>query len=221
MIDKPIMRVTAWGSFVLGSLFCVSSFSIAKGVEPSGRWIPAVSRPTTTVANWVIASGDNRGLPFLIVDKVAADVAVFDASGKFHGDAPALVGMARGDVIDSGIGDGPLSMINPSQRTTQAGRFFAQFGPSEGMPEVLWIDYRTSLSLHPIITHNVIERRLDRLNSPSPEDNRITFGCINVSDIFYKSVVKKVFTKGEGIVYILPESSKLEDVFPGTRSNLK
>src|SRR5680860_844652 len=49
------------------------------------------------VADWVVDSGDNRSLPFAIVDKKDAKVFVFDADGRLHGAAPALLGLARGD----------------------------------------------------------------------------------------------------------------------------
>lgn len=207
-----MIRWTVSLAIVVASTFGAGAASMGKEVEPP--WQKAASPSVAAVANWVIGSGDNRGLPFLIVDKAAADVAVFDAKGDFRGEAPALVGMARGDVVDADIGDRPLSTITPSERITQAGRFFAQFGSSEGMSDVLWIDFRTSLSLHPVVTSNPNERRLERLDSVSSDDNRITFGCVNVSEQFYRSVVKSVFADGVGIVYIVPEIDKLRNVFP-------
>ncbi len=47
-------------------------------------------------ADWVIDSGDNRGMPFAIVDKVDAKVFVFDAHGRLRGAAPVLRGPGPG-----------------------------------------------------------------------------------------------------------------------------
>jgi hypothetical protein len=80
------------------------------------------------VADWVVDSGDNRDLPFVIVDKKDAKVFVFDAHGRLHAAAPALLGEARGDDEVPGIGDRALSSIRPEEKTTPAGRFVAALG---------------------------------------------------------------------------------------------
>ena len=166
------------------------------------------------VADWVIASGDNGGLPFVIIDKVAAEVVVFGADGQLWGAAPALLGFARGDDSAPGVGDRDLSSIRPEERTTPAGRFIAGFGPADGGQTVLWVDYATAISLHQVVTTNREEQRLQRLQSPDPEDNRITYGCINVSAAFYEDVVRPAFTGTNGVVYILPEATPLNEVLP-------
>ncbi|MDF2901504.1 MAG: hypothetical protein K0Q62_1563, partial [Phenylobacterium sp.] len=136
------------------------------------------------VADWVAATRDNRGLPYMIIDKVSAQVFVFGADGQLRGATPALLGVARGDRSLPGIGDLKLSDIRPEDRTTPAGRFLAAYGPAIGSKDVLWVDYDTAVSLHPVVTSNPKERRLQRLTSPSPDDNRITYGCINVASGF-------------------------------------
>jgi hypothetical protein len=67
--------------------------------------------------------------------------------------------------------------------------------------------------LHPVITSNPKERRAERLASPTPLDNRISYGCINVPVDFFKRVVSPAFTGTSGIVYILPETRSIEKVF--------
>jgi hypothetical protein len=78
---------------------------------------------------------------------------------------------------------------------------------------VLWVDWATAVSLHPVVTSNKRERRLQRLSSPAPDDNRITYGCINVDPAFYRNIVAPLFGSSGGIVYILPEELALKDVF--------
>jgi hypothetical protein len=168
-------------------------------------------------ADWVVASEGNRNLPFVIIDKVAAKVFVFAADGRLWGASPALLGFARGDDSAPGIGDRKLSAIRPDERTTPAGRFLAAFGPPVRGHKVLWVDYATAISLHPVVTTNRKEQRQRRLQSPSPADNRITYGCINVPAGFYEDVVRPAFTGVKGAVYILPETKPLEEVFPTFR----
>ena len=165
------------------------------------------------VADWVIASHDNNNMPFMVVDKVAAQVLAFDPSTRLVGSAPVLVGITRGDLSKPEAGDRELSDIPVADRTTPAGRFVATFGHAAGGRDVLWVDYPTAISLHAVITTNKKQRRLQRLNSPSPTDNRITFGCINVPTSFYAKVVKPLFKGRSGIVYILPETKPLNSVF--------
>jgi len=169
------------------------------------------------IMNWVIATHDNGDVPYMIIDKVGAEVFVFDAAGQFMGKTPALVGSAKGDDSAPGVGDRELSNIPPEDRTTPAGRFVAKFGHAYGGKKVLWVDYATSISLHPVITANKKERREQRLASPTPGDNRITYGCINVPAGFYKNVVSPLFTGTNGVVYILPDTQPLNAIFLALR----
>ncbi|MDP3163891.1 MAG: hypothetical protein Q8N06_00360, partial [Hydrogenophaga sp.] len=79
--------------------------------------------------------------------------------------------------------------------------------------ELIWIDYDSALSLHRVVKGSPQERRAERLASPSPLDNRISYGCINVPVKFYESVVSPAFTGTNGIVYILPETRTASEVF--------
>jgi hypothetical protein len=107
-----------------------------------------------------------------------------------------------------------LSRIRPEERTTPAGRFVAALGNDLGEQDILWVDYDAAISLHRVITTSPKERRLQRLATPSVLDNRISYGCINVPTNFYETVVSPAFTGTDGIVYILPETRSIRDVFP-------
>jgi len=171
------------------------------------------SQQTRYVADWVVDSGDNQRLPFALVDKVAAQVFVFDAGGRLLGSAPALLGLAVGDDSVPGIGQRKLSTIRPEERTTPAGRFVAALDRNLHGTEVLWVDYEGAISLHPVITGNAREQRAQRLATPTPLDNRISYGCINVPVAFYANVVHPAFQGTNGIVYVLPETRLLQQVF--------
>lgn len=171
------------------------------------------SRDAGKTADWVIDSGDNYGMPFLILDKVDAKAFVFDADGRLRGAAPALLGLAKGDDAIPGIGDRKMSDIRPKDRTTPAGRFVASLGFSTNGKDVLWVDYDGAVALHRVVTNNPKERRLERLATPTPLDNRISYGCINVPAKFFDDVVKPAFTETYGIVYVLPETRPCSETF--------
>jgi hypothetical protein len=195
----------------------VATAAGADGVDASAEAPQVVERMSGTAAQlaaWVVASSDNGGRPFVIVDKLAADVFTFDADGRLEGAAPVLVGLTRGDDSFPGVGDREMSAIPPEERTTPAGRFLASFGGARGRRKVLWVDYPTAISLHPVVTTHPQERRLERLQSLAPEDRRITYGCINVPTAFYRDVVLKAFADGSGVVYILPDTKPVAEVFP-------
>jgi len=172
-----------------------------------------VSDTVIELAGWVIASGDNHGYPFIIMDKAAAQVLVFGGDGKLRGAAPGLFGSAVGDHAAPGIAGLALREIPGRDRTTPAGRFVGGYGPSIDAGRVLWVDYDSAVSLHPTASGTPAERRAERLASPTPDDNRVTHGCINVDTGFYELVVQPMFAKG-GVFYILPDKDSLEDTFP-------
>jgi hypothetical protein len=171
------------------------------------------SRNAQRVADWVIDSGDNHGMPFLIVDKMDARVFVFEADGRLLGTARALLGLARGDDSIPDIGERKLSDIRPEERTTPAGRFVASLGYNFYGKDVLWVDYDLAISLHRVVTSNPAERRLQRLATPTPLDKRISFGCINVPAEFFNKVVSPAFAGTYGIVYVLPETRSNSEIF--------
>jgi hypothetical protein len=170
----------------------------------------SASRRTKDMADWVVSSRDNRNKPFAIVDKVNAKVHAFGADGKPYGDAPVLLGLAKGDHSVPGIGNKTYAQITPEERTTPAGRFEAIMGMNHKGKEILWLDYEQALSMHAVIKGIPRDRRAQRLASPSPLDNRISYGCINVPVTYFKDVIQGNFSGNGGIVYILPETGQFK-----------
>jgi len=177
---------------------------------PSGQ---DVSDTVIELAGWVVASGDNQGYPFAIMDKAAAQILVFGGDGRLRGAAPGLFGSAVGDHTAPGIAGLALREIPGRDRTTPAGRFVGGYGPSIDAGRVLWVDYDSAVSIHPTATGVPDEKRPERLASPTPDDNRVTHGCINVSPTFYEQLVRPTFERGGGF-YILPDDASLEETFP-------
>ena len=234
-------RSVRWGRLGLARLMWLAAFGASWAVTPALALDEAAQHATPTVvsapaalsqtvrkanfgqeraspdarhvANWVVDAHDNRGLPFAIVDKVDAKVYVFYADGRLRGASPALLGSAVGDDSVPGIGKRPLSTILPEERTTPAGRFVADLDKNLKGKQMLWVDYDSAISLHPVITSKAEERRAERLASSSTLDKRISYGCINVPPDFFKTVVSPAFTKTSGIVYVLPETRSPQKVF--------
>ena len=86
-------------------------------------------------------------------------------------------------------------------------------GREPGKPNFLWVDYKDNISLHRVITSRPQDHRLERLATPTPADNRISFGCINVPIAFFERTVLPEFKNSQGIVYILPDTKPMRDVF--------
>jgi hypothetical protein len=201
--------VLAFGMVVASPVAARTLSETATVAQFKGETVSTEARDT---ADWVTASHDNHALPFVIIDKVNAKVFAFDGAGILRGAAPALLGMARGDDSVPGIGQRKLATITPPERTTPAGRFEASLG-RDFEQDILWIDYEAALSLHRVIKGRRVDDRAGRLASPTPSDNRISYGCVNVPPGFYDGVVKPLFTGTVGIVYILPETKPLRSVF--------
>jgi len=178
---------------------------LPQGQEESGT--------VTELAGWVVAAKDSQGYPFAVIDKAAAQILVFDGEGRLRGAAPGLFGSAIGDHAAPGIAGLALREIPGRDRTTPAGRFVGGFGPSIDAGRVLWVDYDSTVSMHPTATGVPAERRAERLASPSPDDNRVTHGCINVSPEFYEGIVSPTFQRG-GVFYVLPDEAPLAETFP-------
>ena len=167
------------------------------------------------VAAWAVREADNGTMPFAIVDKRRAQVYVFEAGGRLLGTSPVLLGYAAGDHTVAGIGNKAIEDIRPQERTTPAGRFVSEPGRNSLGHDVVWVDYDAAVSMHRVRATNPKERRLERLATPTPADNRISWGCINVPVAFFDATVWPNLGRGRAVVYVLPESSSLTAFFPG------
>ena len=210
----------ACGALALTLAF--ASFSVAAAEDAATQPVDAVdqlppnqevSDTVIQLAGWVAATRDSEGYPFAVMDKAAAQILVFGGDGRLRGAAPGLFGSAVGDHSAPGIAGLALREIPGRDRTTPAGRFVGGFGPSTDAGRVLWVDYESAVSMHPTATGVPAERRAERLASPSPDDNRVTHGCINVSPEFYERIIRPTFERG-GVFYILPDTTPLAETFP-------
>jgi hypothetical protein len=197
----------------LASGIAIAALASLLIAAPPAHSSPAVSRDAETVAGWVRTTGDNRGTPFAIVDKKAAVVHIFDAEGKRRASSPILLGLAKGDHSVPGIGERKMADIRADERTTPAGRFVSEPGRNLSGEDIVWVDYDAAVSMHRVRATNKAERRLERLATPTPADNRISYGCINVPAAFYDTYVKPSFGTAKAVIYVLPETKPASTLF--------
>jgi hypothetical protein len=212
---------------VIGAAVSVLAFPLWRSMHPPGAVKGTITSPVRMadfrgesasadaqyVANWVVDSNNNQQLSFVILDKLNTKVFVFDAAGKLLGATPVLIGAAKGDDSADGIGGKPLSQVQQNEKTTPAGRFMGEPGRNLSGEDVVWVDYDAAVSMHRVRANNPAERRLERLASPTTEDNRISYGCINMPVPFFENVLKPVFNQRYGVVYVLPEVKNVREVF--------
>ena len=165
------------------------------------------------VADWVADSGDNGGVDFIIVDKQRATGYVFDARAHLRASAPVLIGAALGDALAPGTSSLPSADVRPQERTTPAGRFVAERGHDETGQDVIWVNYDAGIAMHRVLTTVPQEHRLERLATGSVTDNRISYGCINVPAAFYDAYIRLVFATHPAVVYVLPDTLPVRQVF--------
>lgn len=173
-------------------------------------------RDTRHVASWVLATADHAGQPFAVVDKRGAHISVYEPDGRLIGTSAALLGIDPGDLSAPDLAHRTPASLTAGERTTPAGRFESRPGHNDKGEAIVWIDYDASLAIHRLRPAPPHERRAQRLDSPTVDDNRISLGCIVVSADFYLSVIQPSLGQRRGVVYVLPETGPVQAMFGGT-----
>lgn len=196
--------------FAAGAIVFAAQSAHAAGVDFGGERPSADAR---RVAQWIVGSGDNKGLPFAIVDKKDARLFIFEPGGRIIGATPALLGLAPGDRSLPGVGDRDPSLLKPFERTTPAGRFESEPGRNHTGEAIVWFDYDAALAIHRLRPGKAHAARVKRLASQTPGDRRASLGCVVVPAAFYESVVGPTLGRERGVVYVLPETLPADEVF--------
>ena len=166
------------------------------------------------VAAWVQASDDAGGRPYLIVDKKAARLFVFEADGRLLAATPVILGAAVGDSSMPGVGERAQNgTLTPEDKTTPAGRYVTQPGRNIDGEHVVWLDYGEALALHRLRPGRSYKTRAARLASSQPQERRLSLGCVVVPVAFYLDVVKPLLGSRSGVVYVLPETQSARELF--------
>ena len=206
---------------VLGAaLFCAALSGLAPAMAaPAGAGIfafggEAASHDARSLVHWIARRADNEGLPFAIVDKKAARIHVFDRRGRLVGSSSALLGQAIGDDSAPEVGDhAQTGKVPIAERTTPAGRFVSEPGLNLHGEPVVWVDYAAAFAIHRLRPGASRGKREVRLASLAPADHRVSLGCVVVPEPFYKDVVQRLLGRSRAVVYVLPESRAVHEVF--------
>ena len=190
---------------------CVAVCEAASGGADFG--VERASNDARYAANWVLESGDHQGQPFAIVDKRDARIYVFEPQGRVLGASPVLIGLALGDLSVPDIAQRTPSSLLPAERTTPAGRFNTEPGHNDKGEDIVWVDYEASLAIHRLRPAPAFERRSERLSAQSAAEHRISFGCVVVPVEFYERIVAASLGKRRGVVYVLPETRPVSEMF--------
>ncbi|MBA0908007.1 MAG: strawberry notch family protein, partial [Nitrosarchaeum sp.] len=172
------------------------------------------------IADWAVRTQQSKGKPFLLVDKKAGYLYVFNKEGVLDATAPVLLGLTKADALPAGREAKALEEFLPEDKVTPAGVFAATFDPTNA-------EYGTALKFSEqdkviLMVHRVYlgnesrEQRQARLDTETGEDNRISFGCLNVTRAFMRDVINPSFKDG-GVVIIAPEMSDPNTFFGITR----
>lgn len=208
---KKMSSHTLRTAFLLPVLLLLFSINSTGSYAKESNNLAFASEEVHKTLSWIKKNKDNHKLPYAIIDKKNAHIFVFDPKGKIVDHGPVLIGIAKSDKIDPKTLNARLSSIGKNDRVTPSGRYVSVFGPDHRGKDVLWVDTKYAVGLHPVA--NVPgQRRKTRLNSATAADNRITWGCINVSKPLFKNVLTPLFKPKAGIVYILPESAPVEQL---------
>jgi hypothetical protein len=171
-----------------------------------------VSPEARALADWAFDSRDAKGRPFAVVDKRSARLYVFRADGQLAGATAALLGQTPGDHAIPDAGQ-RVSRLGPQERTTPAGRFESEPGHNDRGEAIVWFDYDAALAIHRLRPAAAHQRRPARLASDTPEDNRISLGCVVVDPSFYQRIVANTLGRQRGVVYVMPETQEWAPLF--------
>ena len=211
--------MAAWGKAVVAAGIWAALGLASALAQQGGKPDFGTSRASDDaryVAQWAMETADHHGLPFAVVDKKDARVYVFDGRGRLSGSAPVLLGQAIGDSSAPDVGEHTQAGEVPlHERTTPAGRFVSEPGRNLSGEHVVWVDYAAAFAIHRVRAGASLRAREARLASDSPDDNRASLGCVVVPAAFYDSVVHPMLGRTRAIVYVLPETRSVRELFGG------
>ncbi len=202
----------AWAALaLLGGLLVASGAAAASQAQAAAGELhaPAPSAAARAWARRVVGSQDHAGLPFVVVDKRAAQVVLHAADGSVVGSSAALLGSALGDHSVPGVGERTQAgTLRPSDMTTPAGRFAARPGQNHTGDHVLWLDEADALALHRLRPGRLHAMRVRALAASDPSARRLSAGCVVVPALFFDRWVTPLLGRQGGVVYVLPENGQ-------------
>lgn len=151
------------------------------------------------VTNMAIA----EELPYLVANKVNGTLTIHYPDGNMIS-TEALFGIKISDEYNNEIFNGfkPVNGATPKGEYTLKKYYSTKFNEYI----MVFIDGKIKkAAIHGVWLGNPKQERVKRLKSTTPDDNRITSGCINIDPIFFNDYISvlpnngvKLIIKGEG-----------------------
>ena len=145
---------------------------------------------------------------FMVADKPNGMLHIFKEDGSHALSDPTLYGKDKGDVLAA------VSSLEGGAKITPAGKFTMKESPSDyaGKTSLILVesqDYSGYIAVHAADTSTPSERRLERLETPTTEDNRISYGCINTKhETFLKEIKPNITKLDGGLIFVLPDATE-------------
>ena len=150
---------------------------------------------------------------YIVIDKPSAEMYVFNSSNELITSLPVLLGKDKGEEPNRADTSSPIA----SHATTPAGKYqLGKIGITDiGRPDSITYQGRIisllgsdNLALHRTYPGEYVERT-KALNTSTVEDNRKSWGCINISPENFDKYIKPYFNKGNQNLFITPDNPSL------------
>lgn len=149
---------------------------------------------------------------YIVIDKPSATLYVFNENNEIVGTMPVLLGKTKGeapnrvDVND----EKAVGSTTPAgkYKLGKVGKNFAKKVSTLYEGRLLKILGAGPLAIHMTYPEEFKERT-EALNTKSVEDNRKSWGCINISPENFDKYIKPYFSKGDQFIFITPDDTSL------------
>jgi len=156
---------------------------------------------------------ENINDSYLIIDKPSATMFVFNNSKELVATFPVLLGQTKGESPNTADSDSDVAI----NATTPAGKYkMGEMGITDinKNDSILYHGRIISLlgggglAMH--VTYPLeLQKRTRALNTPTAEDNRMSWGCINISPENFDKFIRPYFAKGDQIIFITSDNPTL------------
>ena len=145
---------------------------------------------------------------FMVADKPNGMLHIFKEDGSHFISDATLYGKDKGDVMEA------KSSLEGGAKITPAGKFTMKESPADyaGKTSLILVeskDYSGYIAVHAADVSTPSERRLARLETPTAEDNRISYGCINTKhQTFINEIKPNIASLDGGLIFVLPDATE-------------
>lgn len=143
---------------------------------------------------------------YVIVDKPSATLYMIGADKKLIGQMPVLLGQTKGETPNMSDPESDTAV----QATTPAGKY--TMGTIIGEEDLITYKGKVfslcgsdALALH-ITYPPEKEKRTEALNTPTPEDNRLSWGCLNISEEMWAKYIEGNIENRGTYMFITPDN---------------